>query len=144
VELWEILVFVFTTVSVVAFYLTSQREIYEDWKWRLKDIPMILALGIGMCLNNAWAVSEALLSRRTPFVRTAKYRIESVRDNWRGKLYRTINTRSLLLEVFFAVYMCATFLALFKFENWGAMPYLLLFVSGYVYILGLSLLHSKR
>lgn len=144
VELWEIIVFVFTTVSVVTFYLTSQREIYSDWKWRLKDIPMILALGIGMCLNNAWAVSEALLSRNTPFVRTAKYRIEGVRDSWRGKLYRSINTRSLIFEIFFAVYMCVTFLALFKLENWGAIPYLLLFVSGYLYILGLSLHHAKR
>ncbi|UCH82823.1 MAG: glycosyltransferase family 2 protein [Candidatus Latescibacterota bacterium] len=144
VELWEILVFVFTTVSVFAFYLTSQREIYPDWKWRLKDVPMILALGIGMCINNAWAVSEALLGRQTPFVRTAKYRIENLRDNWKRKIYRSINSRSLLAEIIFSVYMCATLLALFKLENWGAMPYLLLFVTGYLYILGLSLFHAKR
>ncbi|UCG52482.1 MAG: glycosyltransferase [Candidatus Latescibacterota bacterium] len=144
VEVWEIVVFVFTTISVVLFYMVSQREIYPDWKWRLKDLPFILALGIGMCINNAWAVSEALLSRRTPFVRTAKYRIETVKDSWKGKIYRSINTRSLLFEVFFSVYMCATFFVLVEFENWGAMPYLLLFVTGYLYILGLSLLHGKR
>jgi cellulose synthase/poly-beta-1,6-N-acetylglucosamine synthase-like glycosyltransferase len=144
IEPWEILVFIFTTFSVFVFYLVSQREAYPDWKWRLKDIPFILALGIGMCINNAWAVAEALLSRDTPFVRTAKYRIESLKDSWRGKIYRSVNTRSLMLEIVFSLYMVASLFLLIVLKNWGALPYLLLFVSGYLYILGLSLLHSRR
>jgi len=144
VELWEIIVFLFTTTSILVFYVTSQREIYNDWKWRLKDIPLILALGIGMCINNAWAVSEALLSRNTPFVRTAKYRIVSLKDSWKGKIYRSVNRRSLLLEFIFSLYMTVSFLFLVSLENWGALPYLLLFVTGYVYIFGLSLIHARR
>jgi hypothetical protein len=141
---WELIVFFFTTASICLFYLVSQRELYPDWKWRLKDIPLILALGIGMCLNNAWAVAEALLSRKTPFVRTAKYRIESIRDNWKGKIYRTVNSRSLLMEFLFSFYMCASLVVLLKVRNWGAIPYLLLFIAGYLYILSLSLIHGKR
>jgi len=144
IELWEIVVFMFTTASVFVFYLNSQREIYPDWRWRLKDIPFILALGIGMCINNAWAVAEALLARNTPFVRTAKYRIESLKDSWKGKIYRSVNRRSLLLEFVFTVYMCIAFFVLISLENWGALPYLLLFVAGYLYIFGLSVLHAKR
>jgi cellulose synthase/poly-beta-1,6-N-acetylglucosamine synthase-like glycosyltransferase len=144
IELWEIFVFIFTTTSVLVFYVVSQREIYKDWKWHLKDIPLILAFGIGMCVNNAWAVSEALLSRDTPFVRTAKYRIVSLKDNWRGKIYRSVNRRSLLLELFFAVYMTVSFLVLVSLENWGALPYLALFVTGHVYVVGLSLIHARR
>jgi cellulose synthase/poly-beta-1,6-N-acetylglucosamine synthase-like glycosyltransferase len=144
VEWWEIMVFIFTTTSVFIFYVVSQREIYSDWKWRLKDIPFILAFGIGMCINNAWAVSEALFSRNTPFVRTAKYRIESMKDSWKGKIYRSVNSRSLVLEFLFAVYMSISFFVLVSLENWGALPYLLLFVTGYIYIFGLSLLHAKR
>jgi cellulose synthase/poly-beta-1,6-N-acetylglucosamine synthase-like glycosyltransferase len=144
IEMWEIVVFLFTTASVFLFYVTSQRELYTDWRWRLKDIPFILALGIGMCINNAWAVAEALLSRDTPFVRTAKYRIETMKDSWKGKIYRSVNRRSLMLEFAFAVYMCATLLVLILLKNWGALPYLLLFVVGYLYIFGLSILHTKR
>jgi len=144
VELWEIVVFMFTTVSVCLFYIVSQRELYPDWRWRLRDIPFILALGIGMCVNNAWAVTEALLDRRTPFVRTAKYRIEKITDKWRGKIYKSSNTRSLVVELLFALYMCATLGLLVFLENWGALPYLMLFVVGYLYISGLSLLHAKR
>jgi hypothetical protein len=97
-----------------------------------------------MCVNDAWAVVEALLSRKSPFVRTAKYRIEGFKDSWKGKIYRSVGTRSILIEGLFAAYMCVTFLFLFKLRNWGAMPYLLLFATGYVYILGLSLLHARR
>jgi len=144
VELWEVFIFLFTTGSVFLFYSVSQREIYPDWKRRLRDIPFILALGIGMCVNDAWAVIEALLSRKTPFVRTAKYRIEGFKGSWKGKIYRSVSTRSILIEGLFAAYMCVTFLLLFKLRNWGAMPYLLLFATGYLYILGLSLLHARR
>lgn len=144
IKLWEIIVFVFTTTSVTVFYMVSQRELYRDWKWRLKDVPFILALGIGMCINNASAVSEALLSRETPFVRTAKYRIESIKDSWKGKIYRSVNNRSLFVELFFAVYMIVSFVLLVSLQNWGALPYLLLFVVGYLYILGLSLIHARR
>ncbi|MFQ5512031.1 MAG: glycosyltransferase [Candidatus Krumholzibacteriia bacterium] len=144
IEMWEIVVFLFTTASVFLFYLISQRELYPDWRWRLRDIPFILALGIGMCINNAWAVSEALLSRDTPFVRTAKYRIETLKDSWKGKIYKSVNRRSLMLEFAFAAYMCATLLVLIFLKNWGALPYLMLFVIGYLYIFGLSILHARR
>jgi cellulose synthase/poly-beta-1,6-N-acetylglucosamine synthase-like glycosyltransferase len=144
VELWEIVVFAFTTTSVFVFYVISQREIYSDWKWRLKDIPFILAFGIGMCINNAWAVSEALLSRNTPFVRTAKYSIVSLQDSWRGKIYRSVSRRTLLIEFVFAAYMAVSFLVLVSHENWGALPYLALFVTGYASVAGMSLIHARR
>jgi cellulose synthase/poly-beta-1,6-N-acetylglucosamine synthase-like glycosyltransferase len=60
---WEMVIFGLTTLSIFAFYLTAQRELYPDWRWRMRDIPFILALGIGMCVNNAWAVTEALPCR---------------------------------------------------------------------------------
>ena len=144
VRFWEILIFVVTTGSVFVFYLVSQREVYPDWKWRLKDIPFILALGIGMCINNAWAVGEGLSSRQTPFVRTAKYRIESFTDGWKGKIYRSVNTRSIILEGLFAVYMGLTLIILLKLGSWQAVPYLLLFLTGYLYVLGLSIAHARR
>ncbi|NIM20192.1 MAG: glycosyltransferase [Candidatus Latescibacteria bacterium] len=141
---WEFAIFFFTTCSIFLFYLTSQRELYPDWKWRLKEIPFIFALGIGMCINNAWAVSEALLSKETPFIRTAKYRIVSIKDSWKEKIYRRTNKRSLMVECLFSVYMVTSVLVLMATNNWGAIPYVFLFVTGFIYIFGISLLHSKR
>jgi cellulose synthase/poly-beta-1,6-N-acetylglucosamine synthase-like glycosyltransferase len=141
---WEMVVFGLTTVSIFLFYLTAQRELYRDWRWRMKDIPFILALGIGMCINNAWAVTEALLGRDTPFVRTAKYRIESLKDRWKGKIYRSMRKPSFVIELVLSVYMCAALVTLVALRNWASLPYVTLFVTGYLYVLGLSILHAKR
>lgn len=142
--LWEMVIFSLTTLSIFLFYLTAQRELYRDWRWRIKDVPLILALGIGMCINNAWAVTEALLGRKTPFVRTAKYRIETLRDRWKGKIYRSMRKPTFVAEFVLSVYMCAALGALIITRNWAALPYVMLFVAGYLYVFGLSIIHAKR
>jgi cellulose synthase/poly-beta-1,6-N-acetylglucosamine synthase-like glycosyltransferase len=141
---WEMLIFGLTTLSIFLFYLTAQRELYPDWRWRAKDIPLILTLGIGMCINNAWAVSEALLGRDTPFVRTAKYRIESLKDRWKGKIYHSMKHPTLVVECLLSLYMCAALVSLVMLRSWGALPYVMLFVAGYLYVFGLSVLHARR
>jgi len=40
--------------------------------------------------------------------------------------------------------MSVSFFVLVSLENWGALPYLALFVTGYLYVAGLSLIHAKR
>lgn len=141
---WEMVVFSLTTLSIFSFYLTSQRELYPDWRWRAKEIPLILALGIGMCVNNAMAVTEALLGIRTPFVRTAKYKIESFKDRWKGKIYRTIRKPSLIFEFVLSLYMSISLAVLVSMGNWAALPYVLLFGTGYLYVFGLSVIHVTR
>ena len=140
----EALVFGLTTASVFLFYMIAQRELHRDWKLRVRDIPFILAIGVGMCINNAGAVMEALVGYDTPFVRTAKYRIESLRDLWKGKQYRSSRKPSLFVELALAGYMIAGFGAIAWIGEWTALPYMGLFVAGYLYIFGLSLVHARR
>ncbi|MDP6779342.1 MAG: glycosyltransferase, partial [Candidatus Latescibacteria bacterium] len=52
--------FLAATGVVSRFYIHSQKELYADWVGRLKYIPLVLALGMGISLNNAKAVLEAL------------------------------------------------------------------------------------
>jgi cellulose synthase/poly-beta-1,6-N-acetylglucosamine synthase-like glycosyltransferase len=140
----EAAVFGLTTVSVFLFYAVAQHELDQNWKLRLRDLPFILALGVGMCINNAMAVLEALAGHDTPFVRTAKYRIESLRDRWKGKLYRSARKPTFFVELVLAAYMVAGFLAIAWIGEWAALPYLGLFVAGYVYVFGLSVAHARR
>jgi cellulose synthase/poly-beta-1,6-N-acetylglucosamine synthase-like glycosyltransferase len=142
--LWETVIFGLTTLSIFLFYSTAQRELYRDWKWRARDIPFILALGIGMCINNAWAVAEALLGHDTPFVRTAKYRIETFRDRWKGKIYQSGRSRSFFVELILVLYMIVGLGMIVAFREWAAIPYVALFVIGYCYVFGLSLKHASR
>ena len=86
--LLDIPIFFATTISVGLFYATAQIAINPgSMKW-IKEIlflPILLALGIGMSVNNGKAVLEAIFSNNSEFVRTPKYGIEK-KDKKRTQL----------------------------------------------------------
>src|SRR2546427_9603370 len=54
--------FLASTCSVSTFYLVAQRELYpRGWRSRLKYMPLVMAVGIGLSLKNSKVVVEALL-----------------------------------------------------------------------------------
>src|SRR5215213_528670 len=48
----DVPLFMAATASVANFYLVSQRELYPDWKTRVKYLPLVMAVGIGLAVNN--------------------------------------------------------------------------------------------
>ena len=72
----DVPLFFAATASVANFYVVSQRELYPDWKTRLRYIPFLMSIGIGLAVNNTRAVLEALLHHESAFARTPKYGIE--------------------------------------------------------------------
>ncbi len=89
--------FFFASVSVILFYLYAQRAIRPDsWYKEIFYLPLLLALGIGMSVNNAKAVLEALFNHETAFVRTPKYGIEKKaapsNSQWQKSSYKAIKS----------------------------------------------------
>ena len=72
----DIPLFAAATFSVFNFYMMSQRETYPDWRSRIRYLPVVMAIGIGLSVNNAKAVLEALFGAPGEFARTPKYGIE--------------------------------------------------------------------
>lgn len=140
----ELSVFFLTIVNISLFYLISQRELYKDWWKRLLDLPALFMVGIGMSINNALAVCEALVSYETPFERTAKYCIESPDDTWKGKQYNTLRSMLFIPEGFLTIYVCLFLILFIKAHIWGALPFMLLFCAGYIYVMCLSIIHAWR
>ena len=126
--------FMAATGVVSRFYIHSQKEIYADWKTRLKYMPFVLAFGMGISLNNARAVLEALVGRETEFRRTPKYRVVDQCDTWRGKRY--IVPRNLLsfLEVAVGLYFCWVIGFSVYHEIYFPVPFLALFGFGFFYV----------
>ena len=52
------------TASVANFYMVCQRELHTDWMTRLKYLPFLMSIGIGLTVNNTRAVFEALFNQR--------------------------------------------------------------------------------
>src|SRR5688572_2193835 len=84
----DVPLFFAATASVANFYMVCQRELHRDWITRVKYMPFLMSIGIGLAVNNTRAVFEALFNQRSEFTRTPNYCIEAQADEWIGKKYR--------------------------------------------------------
>ncbi|MFB3853342.1 MAG: cellulose synthase family protein [Vicinamibacterales bacterium] len=130
----DVPLFFAATFSIVNFYLVSQREIYPDWKARLKYLPLLMSIGIGLSINNSRAVFEALFGRKTDFERTPKYGIERQGDDWVSKKYRKAVGLQPAIELALGLYFTATVFYALASEIYGTLPFLMLFQAGYLYM----------
>ena len=66
--------FFFATVSVCIFYITAEVVVRPKRWWMVFPLLIpLLALGVGMAVNNAKAVLEAMFTKNCEFVRTPKF-----------------------------------------------------------------------
>ena len=70
--LLDLPIFISATFSVSFFYVATQREIGASWWGRVKYLPFLMSLGIGMAINQSKAVLEALFDKESEFARTPK------------------------------------------------------------------------
>jgi cellulose synthase/poly-beta-1,6-N-acetylglucosamine synthase-like glycosyltransferase len=139
----DVPLFIGATMSVCSFYLMSQREIFgETWRQRIKYLPAVLSVGIGLSVNNSKAVIEALLGRPSEFTRTPKYRVEGAGDEWRQKRYRGHMTFVPFLELLLGLYFTAMAYYALSNEIFGTLPFILLFQFGFLYAASLSLFQN--
>ncbi len=129
----DVPLFFAATFSVCNFYMVCQREIHSDWKTRIKYLPFLMSIGIGLCINNTKAVFEALMNKQSEFARTPKYRIEDGGDEWVGKKYRQSVAVQPLIELALGLYFTATVFYALANGIYGTVPFLVLFQIGFLY-----------
>ncbi len=129
----DVPLFFAATFSVCNFYMVCQREIHSDWRARIKYLPFLMSIGIGLCVNNTRAVFEALLNKQSEFARTPKYNIEGDGDEWVGKKYRQSVAVQPLIELALGLYFTATVFYALANEIYGTVPFLILFQIGFLY-----------
>jgi cellulose synthase/poly-beta-1,6-N-acetylglucosamine synthase-like glycosyltransferase len=130
----DVPLFFAATASVANFYIVCQREVYPDeWIARLKYLPFLMSIGIGLAINNTRAVFEAMAGKQTEFARTPKYRIEDSSDEWISKRYRQGNIVQPIIELSLGLYF--TFTVFYALSNriYGTLPFLMLFQVGFLY-----------
>lgn len=129
-----------STNSVSFFYLTGQRALYpRGWWSRIKYIPFLMSIGIGLAISNSKVVIEALLGIKSAFVRTPKFNVESRGDNWERKKYQRRGGWIPALELVMAAYFLFTLVYSFESENYLTSPFMLIFFVGYSYTGSMSL-----
>jgi hypothetical protein len=130
--------FLGATGSVLLFYVLSQKAVNPEWRRDIRLLPSLMGLGIGLSVNNARAVLSGLFRWGGVFERTPKYRIEAAGDSWRQKHYRVSGNFSAQIERGLAVYSAGCFVLAWQLGMWFSLPFLYLFLHGFVYMAFLS------
>ena len=139
----DIPLFMGATLSVCSFYLSSQKEIFgPDWKSRLRYLPAVLAVGIGISVNNTKAVLEALFGVESGFRRTPKYKVEGAADEWKTKRYKGALDFLPFVELGLGIYFGVMAWYALTNDIWGTLPFILIFQAGFLYAAGLSLFQN--
>ncbi len=138
----DVPVFFFASLSVIIFYMTAQgAQQRGGWLKTLPYVPMLLALGIGMSINNGKAVLEALLNQSSEFVRTPKYGMESkAQASKQRSRYKAGKSIALWIEVLLTGYFGWMIGLAAQRGQWGSIPFLLLFLFGFGYVAAGSLM----
>jgi len=132
-----------TTASVASFYLASQREIARMrapgekrrsiWS-AVRRLPLVMSIGIGLCVNQTRAVLEALMGRETEFVRTPKHGIRGKLESWSGKKYRSAKSLTPFIELLMAAYFVVAIGVAIDHRHYISIPFLCLFLCGFGYV----------
>lgn len=138
--LLDVPLFMSTCLSIVVFYLTTHKALYGNTVEAMKRLPMMMALSIGLSINNARAVLEGLLGRESEFVRTPKHGISKRDEGWILKRYRA-SSRDIgtYIELGFGLYFLVTIGLAVATGSWVSIPFLVLFLVGFLYVGALSL-----
>jgi cellulose synthase/poly-beta-1,6-N-acetylglucosamine synthase-like glycosyltransferase len=143
VLLIDLPLFLASTCSISSFYLAAQRAFYPNsWKRTFLFLPVVMAVGIGLSVKNAVSVIEAIFGVSSEFVRTPKYMVEAGTTHsadWVKKKYHKSAGLMPWLEVFLGLYFACAVVYTIQNTNYVTVPFLLLFVWGYLYTGTMSL-----
>ena len=132
---WEWLVWLdlplllFVAPAAWLFYLTGQKLTQRNWLREIARIPLATAIGTGLALNNVRAVLEGWFGHDVEFRRTPKFggngasagRHYAVRPDW-----------ITALEILFGIYFGACAVYAMGHQHYLAVPFMLVFQSGFL------------
>ncbi len=129
---------------VVLLSAIAPAGMYTYARWTLgggfsgvRMIPRMMALGCGMCVNNALAVVRGLTTRGGEFVRTPKSGSEikhAVRST-----YAPVQTHMWVIELALGIYSMATFFVYVTGELWPVSVFLLIYGLGFLALAWMSM-----
>ncbi len=133
-------VFIAASLSVAVFYVAAQRALYpQTWKRDMLWLPLALAVGMGLAVNNAKAVLEALFGIESGFVRTPKRgdgppsAADAAATKISSRRYRAAAMWLVpALELAFAVHFARLLWISWEHAVWGGVIFLALLTGGFL------------
>jgi hypothetical protein len=140
----DVPLFVATCGSVAAFYVVAHHDLYGGYWQAIKRLPLMMALGIGLSINNGRAAVEGLFGHDVEFVRTPKRGDVDSEPSSGARSYRGRWPWHNTVELAFGLYCTATLVLAIATKSWASVPFLLLFCAGFTYVGIASLFEALR
>ena len=134
-------IFIIAFIGSFLFYTYSQKDVYPDWRKKIALFPLFMAGTMGLALNNTRAVIEGLMSRKSEFVRTPKFKVVNKKEDLAKNKYLkgTKIQASTYVELLLAVYCLIGVSASIYFMEIAALPFQLMFFFGFASVSIMSL-----
>lgn len=138
-------------LSIVAVYYVANVQseaVSQDqpfWRTMLKFIflfPLFLSLSMGLSLHNSVAVLQGYIGKKSPFVRTPKFNIQSITDSFSSNTYlRGKLTWTTIIEGTLALYFLGGVFGGLMIQNTTFIIFHLMLTIGYGAIFYYTLRH---
>jgi cellulose synthase/poly-beta-1,6-N-acetylglucosamine synthase-like glycosyltransferase len=125
-------------------YLVAESSLHRDWGRRLLYFPALAAVFAGISWSTSRGVWQGLTRWGGTFRRTPKFRLEGQGGIWADSAYRLLPDGVIFGEVLLMFYALVTVWTAWTRHQYGAVPFLLLFVFGFGIVAGSSILQGLR
>lgn len=128
---WVCVLVALMLVSVVApnsLYLAGQKALHPEWWRRFLWLPALTCVGIGIAASNSRGVLEALVGRRSEFIRTPK------RGDRLRKRYDAASTVQPWIEIVLGLYCAGSLVYYLYAGGFVISPFLALYAAGFLVI----------
>jgi cellulose synthase/poly-beta-1,6-N-acetylglucosamine synthase-like glycosyltransferase len=129
---------VISSLAPSMLYLVAQKVSYIGWKKRLRIVPVLMAVGVGLAFNNTLAVLSALSGNKGSFVRTPKAGDKVI------KKYRSKWPFTSFLELGLALYCFLGFGVYLEAQKYIVTPFIGLYGVGFLTVGLLSMYHHLK
>ncbi len=131
--------FVLTTIIFFICYWNTYRSLRGGGIISfLKYIKMFFTfytIAMGFTFQNSIAVLEGLLGKKSEFVRTPKFNIETLKDKWKDNIYITKKfSKNTIIEGFLMIYFVFGLIYAVILNDFGLFPFHLMLVIGYGFV----------
>jgi len=130
--------FALSTSGPTSLYVYGERQLGPGWARRLRYLPFMMLLGIGIAFSNTRAIWKALTDRSLEFVRTPKFGIASGGGAWLGKAYRLRGAWEGIAELCLGVYALCGLWLLVHSTHYLIVPFLVIYTLGFMWVGGLT------
>lgn len=140
--------FVMSTMIFFVCYWMMYKSIYGDGFKNffnyVRTFFTFFSIAMGFSLHNSIAVLEGHIGKRSEFVRTPKFNINSLKDSWKGNKYLAKNiSLNVIIEgalmLYFAFGLYSAFIVGDQGGDFGLFPFHLMLCVGFGYVFFKSL-----